>query len=415
MEQAAKASPRVHYGFVVLVMIVLGIMAALGLGRFGYSIVLPTMQESLKLTNTQAGELQSWNLVGYSLAVIGAGMLAARYSTRVIVSVSTLLVAISMLLTGIAPGFDLIRWARFLTGLGAGGVNVPAMALVPSWFGAKRRGVASGIAVAGSSFGLMVSGPLVPIIISQYGPDQGWRISWFIFGGMAIVIAVLAFTFLRNRPAELGLTRVGDEANNNAPAASASSLDWGHVFKSRALWHLTLIYFCFGLSYTIYFTFFVRYLVKEGGFSQADAGALWFQVGVGTAVSGFIWGSVSDRWGRRTALMCVFAIQTVSYLMFGLVQNAPGFYISAFLFSITAWSIPALMAAICGDLFGARFAPAAFGFITFLFGIGQAIGPVLAGAIADATGSFARAFVIAGIVAVAGVGGSAFLRIQKSH
>ena len=103
-------------------------------------------------------------------------------------------------------------------------------------------------------------------------------------------------------------------------------------------------------------------------------------------------------------------IQTVSYLIFGFVNSAPGFYVSAFLFSITAWSIPAIMTAICGDRFGARLAPAAFGLITFGFSIGQAIAPVLAGAIADATQSFTLAFILAGIVAFVGAGGAMFLR-----
>ena len=410
-----QATPRVHYAFIILALIVLGVMGALGLGRFGYSIVLPTMQDSLKLTNTQAGELQTWNLVGYSFAVAVAGFLAARYSTRVVISISAFIVALSILATGFAPGFDVLRWMRALTGLGAGGVNVPAMGLVPAWFGAKRRGLASGIAVSGSSFGLMVSGPLVPYLIAQNGPDQGWRASWFAFGALALIIAILATIFLRDRPASIGAHPFGEDAPSaNAKSQAASGLDWGRVYKSLALWHLSLIYFCFGISYTIYYTFFIRYLVKEGNFTQADAGALWFQVGVGTVVRGFIWSTVSDRFGRRAALMSVFALHAISFLMFGLIQTAPGFYLSAFLFSITAWSIPAIMTAVCGDRFGAQLAPAAFGFITVLFGVGQAIGPVLAGAIADATGSFALAFVIAGAFALIGAGGSLLIRPHKA-
>jgi len=55
-------------------------------------------------------------------------------------------------------------------------------------------------------------------------------------------------------------------------------------------------------------------------------------------------------------------------------------------------------------------APAALGFITLFFGLGQAIGPSVAGAIADATGSFALAFIFASIVALLGAGGVLTLR-----
>ena len=407
-----KTKPRLHYAFVVLALIMLVILGALGLGRFGYSIILPTMQASLQLTNTQAGELQSWNFGGYLLAVVVAGLLAAHLGPRIVISISALIVAGAMVLTGLAPGFEMACWGRALTGLGAGGVNIPAMGLIPAWFGAKRRGFASGAAVAGSSLGLMISGPLVPFVITQFGADQGWRVSWHIFGAIACVTAIVAIFALRNRPAEMGLHPLGENQRERDARIQehATSSNWKSLCRSPSLWHLALIYFCFGLSHPIYYTFFVRYLVGEGGFTQADAGALWFQVGVGTVVCGFIWGTASDYWGRRTALVTVFTLQGIAILIFGLTRNSAVFYLSACLFSITAWSIPAIMNATCGDRFGARLAPTAFGLITVPFGVGQVIGPVLAGAIADATASFALAFVLAGIVACCGAVGSLFLR-----
>jgi MFS family permease len=87
-------------------------------------------------------------------------------------------------------------------------------------------------------------------------------------------------------------------------------------------------------------------------------------------------------------------------------------YLSAALFALTAWSIPALMAALCGDRFGARLAPAALGLITLVFGLGQALGPWLAGAIADATHSFAPAFLVAGATALLVGGGGSLLFLR---
>jgi predicted MFS family arabinose efflux permease len=205
------------------------------------------------------------------------------------------------------------------------------------------------------------------------------------------------------------------ESDKRNAEKKASSLDWGLVYKSRVLWHLAAIYFAFGFSYIIYSTFFVKYLVKEGGLSAGGAGTLWLQVGIVSTISGFIWGSISDRWGRRAGLLCVFMLQGIAFLVFGFSRDLLAVYSSAALFALTAWSIPALMAALSGDLFGTRLAPAALGLLTIAMGLGQAIGPYLAGAIADATQSFALAFVIAGIVAlVLGVGGSLALRVSKT-
>ena len=415
-----KAPPfsRFHYGYAVLALIVLAVFGSLGLGRHGYASVLPAMQDSLHLTNTQTGELQSWNLLGYLLTVVFAGLLAARFGTREVISVSLLVTGTALLLTGLVPTFNGARLGRFLAGVGGAGGNVPAMALVAAWFGVRRRGLAAGVAVGGSSIGLMVTGPLVPVLLDHYGAE-GWRVSWYVLGAMAFGAFMLCALGLRNHPEEHGLALIGEtpaEAAVRATGKRGTGLQWALIYKSRLLWHLAVVYFAFGFSYVIYSTFFIRYLVKEAGFTKAGAGSLWFKVGVVSVISGFIWGSVSDRWGRRRALLGVFALQGVGFLIFGLSRELPVVYVSAGLFALTAWSIPALMAALCGDIFGGRLAPAALGLMTIIFGIGQALGPYLAGRIADATGSFALAFVTAGVVAlVVGGGGSLLLGAVKAE
>ena len=408
--------PRLHYGYVVITMIVLAVFGSLGLARFGYASILPAMQDGLKLSNAQTGELQSWNSVGYLLVVVFAGILASHYGPRVVISISLLIVALAMIASGLFPVFDAERIARFFTGIGGAGANVPAMALISAWFGAKRRGLANGAGVAGSSIGLIVTGPLIPIILNQYGAE-GWRVSWYVLGAMGLVTFVLCAVFLRNRPSELGLAPIGEsqaESDKRAFEKKASSLDWGLVYKSKILWQLAAIYFAFGFSYIIYSTFFVRYLVKEAGFDANGAGTLWLQVGIVTTISGFIWGAASDRWGRRLPLIAVFALQGVSFTVFGLSHELPAVYLSAIIFALTAWSVPALMSALAGDIFGARLVPAAFGLMTVIFGIGQIISPTLAGAIADVTGSFAQAFLLAGIFSFLGAASSLALRTLKS-
>ena len=411
-----KQVPALHYGIIVLALIVLSVFSALGLARFGYTSILPAMQESLHLSNTQAGELQTINLIGYLLTVVFAGLLAARYGPRIVISVSLLVVSLAMILTGLVPGFGSACIGRFFAGIGGAGGNIPAMGLVSAWFGARRRGLASGIGVTGSSVGLIVTGPLIPAILNACGPE-GWRISWYVLGALGLAACVLCALFLRNRPEDMGLSPLGDsesETLQRTADSGSAALNWGLVYKSRSLWQLAAIYFAFGFSYIIYSTFFVKHLVRESVFSAAGAGSLWMNIGIVSLASGFIWGSVSDRFGRRIALVSVFTLQGISFAVFGLSHNLTAIYFSAALFALTAWSIPALMAALAGDVFGPRLAPAALGLMTIIFGIGQAIGPYLAGALADATQSFSPAFVIAGAVAlIPGAGGSLMLRTTK--
>jgi len=402
-----------HYGIIVLALIVCAVFSALGLARFGYTSILPAMQQGLGLTNTQTGQLQTLNLVGYLLAVVPAGMLASRFGPRIVIAVSLFVVGIAMSITGIIPTFETACVGRILAGIGGAGANIPAMGLVSAWFGARRRGLASGIGVTGSSLALIITGPLVPAIIAAGGSD-GWRLSWYVLGALGLATCALCAVFLRNRPEEKGLAPLGespDEQERRNVEHISAPLKWGTVYKSRMLWQLALIYFAFGFSYIIYATFFIGHLMQDVSFTAAAAGLLWMQVGIVSLPSGFIWGSISDRFGRKFVLVSVFVLQAAAFSLFGVSHALPSIYISAFLFALTAWSIPALMAALAGDRFGPRLAPAALGLMTTIFGIGQALGPWCAGMLADATNSFSIAFVIAGVVAlVVGAGGALTIR-----
>ena len=418
MPDKSQQSQGLHYGWVILFMSVVTVLGSLGFARFGYTMILPHMKEGLGLTKTQAGNLATGNFVGYLILAIVGGFLAARYGPRVVISLAMLLVGVTMFLTGLAPSFQMALVWRTLTGVGSGGSNVPVMGLVPAWFGTKRRGLASGIAAGGSSVGLAITGPLIPRIIDAYGAT-GWRYSWYYLGAMTVIIAILCFVLLRNRPEEKGLRAIGSDESLPPPPQGrpldgsrdrASSLQWGLVYKSGAVWHLALIYVMFGFSYIIYATFFADYLTGEAGFTKEAAGWLWMLAGLVSFVSGFIWGTVSDVIGRKYGLALVYFLQGLCFITFGLWKATPGYYLSVFLFALTAWSIPAIMAATSGDYLGPRLAPAALGFVTVFFGIGQAIGPTLAGYIGDVTGSYTWAFIIAGLAAFLGAGGALSLR-----
>lgn len=406
-------SHRFHYGWIILVMSVITVLGSLGLARFGYTMILPHMRAGMDLTKTQAGALATANFIGYLVLAIVGGFLASRYGPRGVIGVSMFLIGAAMILTGLAADFRTALVWRAVTGVGSGGSNVPVMGLVSAWFGARRRGLAAGIAVGGSSVGLAITGPLIPRIIDAYGAD-GWRYSWYYLGIATILIAVLCLALLRNRPGEKGLLPIGEENQASVQRDRTSSLGWSAVYTSGAVWHLGLIYVMFGFSYIIYVTFFADYLTSEIGLTKNAAGWLWMAVGLLSTVSGFIWGSVSDAVGRKYGLALVYLLQGICFTIFGIWKAVPGYYLSALLFALTAWSIPAIMAATCGDYLGPRLAPAALGFITLFFGVGQAIAPALAGHIGDVTGSYTWAFILAGLTAFAGAGGALSLRPPRT-
>ena len=177
---------KLHYGWIVIFMGMLTTIAAHGFGRMAYTIMLPAMKDGLKFDYTQLGLLGTGNFVGYlTMAIIG-GFLAARFGTRIVITLALILLGITIMMTGLAQSFGFALSMRFLTGLGNGAAYVPAMALGSAWFAMKRRGFATGIVSGGIGAGTLISGLLVPPILSSYGVE-GWRNAWYILGAIALV------------------------------------------------------------------------------------------------------------------------------------------------------------------------------------------------------------------------------------
>jgi predicted MFS family arabinose efflux permease len=219
---------------------------------------------------------------------------------------------------------------------------------------------------------------------------------------------LLMLGFVRNRPEDVGQHPYGDDrAFSRSPAGPTR---WREVFANRDLWGLGGVFACFGFSYVIYVTFFAAHLVKAGGLSPEAAGQVWGLAGVLSLGSGLIWGSLADRIGKGYGLAIVFGLHAVSFATFALGRTAPVFVASAALFGFAAWSIPAIMAAAVGDYARTSLAAAGLGFITIIFGVGQAIGPPIAGRLADWTQSFSGAFLLASGVALVGCVGALALR-----
>ncbi len=402
---------KLHYGWVVVFVGLLTTIAAHGFGRMSYTIILPAMKDGLEFSYTQLGLLGTGNFVGYlTMAIIG-GFLAAHFGTRIVITAALVLMGITMILTGLAQSFGFAFAMRLLTGLGNGAAYVPAMALGSAWFAMKKRGFATGIVSGGIGAGTLISGLAVPPILSAFGTN-GWRFSWYILGAAVLLVSGIVYRFVRSNPQEMGLQQVGFDKSEGAHRASStnekeSAPRWTNtvktVIKMRSVWYLGVVYFFYGLSYIIYMVFFAAYLVKELGLSQEWAGGLWALVGGLSIFCGVIWGRISDLLGRSRGAALAYLVLGLSYIFYALIKVPVGFYLSAILFGLTAWSIPTIMAAAAGDFVGPRLAPAGLGFITLFFGIGQALGPALGGYLADASGSFTLPFLIAGVISMVGM------------
>lgn len=386
-------APRIpfHYAWIIVGTGTLVILACLGIGRFALGMLLPSMAASLNLSYAQIGFISTGNFIGYLIAVLLCAPLARQIGSRQLIIVALFLIAVSMALISQARSFGMVMTFYFITGMGSGAANVPMMGLITAWFDRAVRGRAAGFVVIGSGFAIILSGKLIPCINGLKGPE-GWRTNWLILACIVAGIAFLAFLLLRNHPEDKGLSPFGADETAFVPMQKDTAAPRENIYTNKTLYLLGAVYFLFGYTYVIYATFIVTTLVKERGFSEAVAGNFWSWVGFLSLFSGPIFGTLSDRLGRKTGLMIVFSLQMLAYLLVAADLPPLFLYLSIGFYGIVAWSIPSIMVAAVSEYVGIDKALAAFGFITFIFGLGQIAGPSVAGVLAEKTGSFSSSF-----------------------
>jgi sugar phosphate permease len=393
---SSPGTNRIHYGWVVVSVGTLTIFACLGLARFAFGMLLPSMRDALAMSYDQMGFLGTGNFAGYLAAVAVTPFLLRRLSPRKMIASGLFLIALCMFGIASSDRYLLILLLYCLVGIGSGMANIPIMVLVSFWFRREKRGRAAGLIVVGSGFAIIFSGYIIPLLNSGFG-QNGWRAGWLLLGLIVLLVAVIAALLIRNDPAEKGLAPVGQARELEYDPSAAK----GHLNPTKILSYLGFLYFIFGATYVIYGTFIVTTMVEEYAFIEASAGRFWSWVGFFSLFSGTLFGLLSDRVGRKRGLTAVFGVQTVAYLLAGLRLGSMALFGSVVLYGVAVFAIPAIMAAAVGDYLGKARAAAAFSIITFCFAIGQTLGPALAGMVAQSSGSFTTTYLASALLTAA--------------
>jgi sugar phosphate permease len=388
----------VHYGWLIVLMGTLTIFACLGLARFAFGMLLPSMRAALGMSYEEMGFLGTCNFAGYLTAVGVAPLLLRRLTPRQMIAGGLLLIALCMGGIAVSTRYYLTLVLYALVGSGSGIANIPIMVLVSFWFRRRQRGRAAGLIVVGSGFAIIFSGFIIPLLNTTLGAS-GWRWGWALLAAIVLAVGVLAALLIRNDPTEVGLQPVGEVEDLDYDPSEGK----GGIAPLRILGHLGVLYFIFGATYVIYGTFIVTTMVEEYGYAEASAGHFWSWVGFFSLFSGTLFGLFSDTFGRRRGLMTVYAVQTLAYLLAGSRLGAVALSASVVLYGVAVFAIPAIMAAAVGDYLGKARAAAAFSFVTFCFAIGQTIGPALAGVVAEASGSFTSSYLASALLTAAAV------------
>jgi len=373
------AMKAIHYGWVIVGVGVLVKMTGLGFGRFAYPMLLPNMRGSLGFNYIEMGLLGGAIMLGYLLFSFIGGMLATRFGPKRIVIASLLCGALSMFFISRLSGFLPLLSFNFAMGAGGAGAHISMTTLPMAWFEERRLGRALGIVTGGTGLGIIVTGLLLPYLLFNLG-QEAWRQCWLLLAFITFLVAVIGWILLREKPNQMTILPSGSDGDRE-------SIPFTGKRNGLTLKAIFVIYFIFGFAYNIYATYFVAYMVEEIRLSEKTAGNIWAIFGWMCMGSGLIWGFLSDRLGRRRALLWNNGIIAFSVLL-PLLLHQPFFLgFSALLFGTTFLGTVTIIAASIGDQVSEKKA-SVYGLVTLIHGVGQFLGTTFGGYLKDLTGSF---------------------------
>ena len=331
------------------------VAAAMGVGRFVYTPILPAMSKALHLTTADAGWIASANYVGYLVGALAAGHPALSRNSRLWMVLALAVSGLTTLAMGLVSSTLAFIVLRALGGVASAFVLVYVTALVLRRLAEARREGLIALHFAGVGVGVAGSAILVTAMTAS-GAD--WRGLWIGSGVISLIAGLVAS----------GLTT----GRAPAPASGAAA----KRAPKRGLPVLLGAYGLFGFGYVITATFLVA-LVRATPAAHPIEPYVWLLVGLTAAPSVAVWDWIAKkvRMGPAFALACV--IESAGVALSVLEPNAWGAALAAVLLGGTYMGITAL------GLQGARERsadpPKGLAFMTAAFGIGQIVGPIFAG------------------------------------
>jgi predicted MFS family arabinose efflux permease len=355
----------------------------LGVGRFVYTPILPPMLAALGLSKSTAGLIASANFAGYLAGALGATRATLPWSRRAWLLGALLASAATTAAMGLTTSIVAFLALRFLGGAASALALILASALVLDRLAEAGRPGLMALHFAGVGSGIAVSAALVA---TQLATGASWAAMWQASGAVSL-LGLVAVALL---------VRPGVEPTT-APRPSQGAA------RDPRLRRITLAYGLFGFGYVITATFLVA-IVRATPAIRPLEPVIWIVVGLAAAPSVLFWSRLSQRIGIPTAFATAALAEAVGVLASVVWPSTVGICLAALLVGGTFMGLTALglvrgRELAQGEMAHGRTAVRdprrVMAAMTGAFGVGQIIGPTLAGVLSDALGGFAVPSVLA--------------------
>jgi MFS family permease len=375
-----------------------GLNLALGI-LYAWSVFSKQLVETVEKggfgwTKTQATLPYTLAIAAFAVMMIPAGRLQDKVGPRIVASAGGVLTGLGLIVASFASpslvwpaviGFGVLAGAGF--GLGYSSANPAAV----KWFPPEKKGLITGIVVGGFGIAPVYIAPLSKHLLGEYGIPSAFR----ILGVAFLVVATACAQFIRNpeKPAA--------SLKPAAAGAKAADATWRDMLKSPMFYLLWVQYVCAATAGLM----IIGHMAKIVSVQSAGAIKVGFVfvalLAIFNASGRIIAGVISDKIGRVVTLGIVCIMQASAMFFFPSFNSIGGFIVGSAIVGFSYGSCLSIFPAATADNWGTKNMGLNYGILFTGWGVGGVLGPLLAGKIADSTGSYVGAYNIAGLLVMA--------------
>lgn len=392
--QTGKAQ-KIFYGWIVVAITAATLFFSAGIRSAPGVFILP-LEADMGWSRSAISFAVSIGLIMLGIAGPLSGWLMDRFGPKRVTVAGLTLVAVAMVGSyRITQLWHLnLLWGA-LSGLGTGmvgGVLGPAVA--NRWF-VERRGLVIGIFGASLSAGQLVFVPLLMAVVLSVG----WRWSSVALGVIAFLVAIPVLIFLRDDPADLGLTPYG-ATTGQAVRATVDPNVMARAVKAPEFWLLAATFFvCGATSNGLIGTHLIPH-AADHGIPQATAAGMLALMGamnfIGTIASGWL----TDKYDPRKLLCIYYGFRGLSLFLLPYVSGVFGLSVFAIMFGLDYIATVPPTTALVADTFGRRNVGTVYGWVFCSHQVGAALAAWFGGVTRDMFGDYMLAFLMAGSIAM---------------
>jgi sugar phosphate permease len=388
---------RVHYGWVVAAVTFLVVVVTAGI-RATPGVLMVPLEAEFGWSRATISAAVAINIALYGLIGPFAASVMDRWGLRRIV-----LAALALLGTAVSLTTQMHSTWQFtllwgiLVGTGTGVTSMVLAAVVANrWFD-ERRGLVMGILSSANATGQLVFLPILARLVEQ----RGWRAPAVAVSLAAAVTFVVVFVFMRDRPADVGLRRYGEQPDQTmpVPAAPLEPLAALRFALGRpAFWILAGTFFICGASTNGLIGTHLIPACHDYGISEVHAAGLLAMMGIfdilGTTASGWL----TDRFSSRHLLFAYYGLRGLSllFLPYTLMNGAQGLGWFAVFYGLDWVATVPPTVRLTSEAFGRENTGVVYGWIGASHQLGASLAAFGAGTIRATLGDYQVAFWIAG-------------------